>query len=94
MEKEQEDKFDALFDMFASKGWKAFQADIEEAITLQNDLRNIPNEETLYKAQGRLLTLFQIQNTEDDVKQMYDKLKTDEEDGVNSIVDIADENLE
>ena len=73
MTKEEEEYYDAYFDMFHTTGWKQFIDEINDII---NGFRieDIKDEKHLSLVQGQLQMLTRTANFEDGLRNTYDDL--------------------
>lgn len=71
MDAEEQKEYDEMFATLATPGWKHMEKRFQEAYDLQNQVLNIANDEVLYKAQGRLMTLWQFLNMEEMLEQEH-----------------------
>lgn len=76
MTKEEEEYYDAYFDMFHTTGWKQFIDEINDII---NGFRieDIKDEKHLSLVQGQLQMLTRTANFEDGLRNTYDDLTED-----------------
>ena len=76
MTKEEEEYYDAYFDMFHTNGWKQFIDEINDII---NGFRieDIKDEKHLSLVQGQLQMLTRTANFEDGLRNTYDDLTED-----------------
>jgi|TARA_R110000764_G_scaffold81278_1_gene161008 hypothetical protein len=74
--KEEEEYYDAYFDMFHTTGWKQFIDEINDII---NGFRieDIKDEKHLSLVQGQLQMLTRTANFEDGLRNTYDDLTED-----------------
>lgn len=80
--------YDALFDLFATPGWKVFVADvmrIRDGVTVDggrhagvNDIRRLLDEKGLYFAKGQLEILDWLDRYADATRNAYDQLLAEE----------------
>ena len=92
MDQQEQNRFDSIFETMSTPGWKVIIAEFQEAHDLQNNLLAISNKDDFLRAQGRLLTLQQFINLEEQVKAGYDNLV--EEESSDTGVNLADEDFE
>lgn len=93
MDQQEQNRFDNIFETMSTPGWKAIIAEFQEAHDLQNNLLAISTKDDFLRAQGRLLTLQQFINLEEQVKSGYDKL-IEEEESTDTGINLADEDFE
>ena len=74
LDKETNDYYDALFDMFASRGWKEFTADLEFALDALDNIEAIDNEKQLFVTQGQIKVLRSIVNFQSGIENAYEEL--------------------
>lgn len=77
IDKATNDYYDAMFDMFASKGWQEFMADMEFALDAIDNLEAITDERHLFTAQGQIKTLKSVVGFQSALEQTYEELKND-----------------
>ena len=77
IDKDTNDYYDALFDMFASRGWKEFMADMEFALDALDNIEAIDNEKQLFITQGQLKVLRSITNFQSGIENAYEELNGD-----------------
>lgn len=75
--KETNDYYDAMFDMFSTKGWKEFIADVEFALDAIDNLESITDERHLFNAQGQIKTLKYILGFQSALEQSYEDLQNE-----------------
>jgi hypothetical protein len=69
-----------MLEALAHPGWTMIVEDLSEAFEQQDHLLLIPDAEALGKAQGRLVTLFQIINLQDNLRGELNQLEDPDED--------------
>lgn len=77
IDKETNDYYDSMFDMFASKGWKEFMADMEFALDALDNIESISDEKHLFTSQGQIKTLKSILGFQTSIEQTYEELQRD-----------------
>jgi hypothetical protein len=77
IDKQTNDYYDAMFDMFNSKGWKEFMSDMEFALDALDNLESIQDEKQLFTTQGQVKTLKSIIGFQSAIEATYEDLKND-----------------
>lgn len=77
MERELQDYFESLFDLFTKDGWDVVQLDIEEAIDAIH-IENLHDAKDLHYAKGQLLILNRFKNYQATVEHGYEEAKSAE----------------
>jgi hypothetical protein len=77
IDKQTNDYYDAMFDMFNSKGWKEFMSDMEFALDALGNLESIQDEKQLFTTQGQVKTLKSIIGFQSAIEATYEDLKND-----------------
>jgi len=77
IDKQTNDYYDAMFDMFSSQGWKEFISDMEFALDAINNLESITDEKHLFTTQGQVKTLKSIVGFQSALESSYEELKND-----------------
>jgi hypothetical protein len=95
MTKEQQDIYDAYFELFASKGWNLYLTTVKEdkEVIMKQGVYDSKTELELGKAQGALYYLDVILGLENRIENMYDEARRESEDegkDVNYIEKIED----
>ena len=82
MKKEEQETYDAYFDLFSSKGWQNYIATVieDKQAILQQAAYDSKTELDLGKAQGALHYLDAILGLELRIEGMYDEAKRNEDD--------------
>ena len=76
MDQQTREYFDNAFDLFSSKGYKDFIANLVQ-IRDSAEIRNVQDEKALYKLQGSLEILDGIIAHEEITKATYDEITTE-----------------
>ena len=81
MDKELQDYYESLLDMFITDGWKAFASDQEGAFEhmMFNAHRDCPDNDSWQYRRGCLDTLHKIINFEDMIRNSYNSLEVNSE---------------
>ena len=74
LDKATNDYYDALFDMFASNGWKEFIADMEFALDALDNIEAVDNEKQLFITQGQIKVLRSVVNFQSAIENTYEEL--------------------
>jgi hypothetical protein len=77
MEKNLQQHYERMFDMFASEGWKDLMEDVEKVYTANNNIFSIQNEQELHFKKGQLDVLQWFRSMKSSYEQTYEQLQTD-----------------
>jgi hypothetical protein len=77
MDKELQDYYENLLDLFTTKGWKQFVEDISDNMELLQDITTISDEKQFWQRRGQLQAVTQILQYESSIKNSYDDFVKD-----------------
>ena len=75
----EQQRYQALFEMFDSKGWSHFLEDVQHDIELNNNVLACKNAEELHFRKGILTTLGVIKGLKDNTYAQYNAAIEDDE---------------
>ena len=80
MDKDTDDYYNNLFEMFATKGWKQLQEELEASVTTieKTALYSDKDREAFEVSRGRAMTLRQLIGYENAMRQTYDQMREEE----------------
>jgi hypothetical protein len=77
MEKNLQQHYERMFDMFASEGWKDLMEDVEKVYMANNNIFSIQNEQELHFKKGQLDVLQWFRSMKSSYEQTYEQLQAD-----------------
>lgn len=77
MDKELQEYYEKLLDLFTHDGWKLFIEDAEGSKALINDLSTIKDEQTFWQRRGQLEFIQRVLSFEDTIKDSYEQALND-----------------
>lgn len=77
MDREIQEYYETLLDLFANKGWKQFIEDIEDNAELLRDITTIPDEKQFWYRRGQLEAVERILSYESTIKNSYEDFERD-----------------
>ena len=80
MDKELQDYYETLLDLFASKGWKQYIEDISDNMELLQDITTIPDEKQFWFRRGQWEAIHRILSYESTIKDSYEDFERDLQD--------------
>ena len=80
MDKELQDYYETLLDLFASKGWKQYIEDISDNMEILQDITTIPDEKQFWFRRGQIEAISRILSYESTIKNSYEDFERDLQD--------------
>lgn len=77
MDKELQEYYETLLDLFAHKGWKVFIEDIQGNADMLNDILTIKDEQGFWYRRGQLEAAMRVLSYESTIKDSYDEFAED-----------------
>jgi len=79
-EKDLQDYYENLLDLFATKGWKQYVEDLSDNMEMLQDITTIPDEKQFWHRRGQLEAVTRILQYESSIKNSYDDFMKDSDD--------------
>jgi len=80
MDKELQDYYENLLDLFATKGWKQYIEDISDNKEILEDITTINDEKQFWYRRGQLEAIHRILAYESTIKNSYEDFERDLQD--------------
>lgn len=77
MDKELQEYYEDLLDLFAHKGWKHFVEDIQENSKVLSDILTVKDEQDFWYRRGQLEATLRILSYENAIKDGYEEYLND-----------------
>ena len=80
MDRELQEYYEKLLDLFSSEGWKQYIEDISDNMEFLQDINTISDEKQLWFRRGQIEALQRILSYESTIKNSYEDFEKDLED--------------
>ena len=80
MDKELQQYYENLLDLFTREGWKQFIEDIQDNAEILRDINTIPDEKQFWFRRGQLEAVDRILSYESTIKNSYEDFERDSDD--------------
>ena len=80
MDKDLQDYYENLLDLFTTPGWKQFVEDISDNMEMLQDITTIQDEKQFWHRRGQLEAVSRIIQYESSIKNSYEEFEKDAND--------------
>ena len=78
MDKELQEYYETLLDLFSSKGWKQYIEDISDNMEILQDITTIPDEKQFWFRRGQIEALQRVLPYESAIKNSYEDFEREQ----------------